>query len=455
LTPEDYGCVAILDLTAGILAILIGAGMAQAVVRIHFDSDTEAEQKSTWWTGLVWVTGSATLLCGAMFLARDWLATFTLGEGIDHGGLLYTLAIGTLWFNSISAVPEAYLAVKKWSLLFVGISLGRLLLNIGLNVWFLVGLKWGVTGLLVGNLIAAGVNLLVLAVCVCRDLGRVQVKRRVVKSLLLFGSPLIVTALLSLLMHEADRFFLRTFGDLGDVGVYSLAYKIGQAVNTLCLVPFAAIWNVVMYEIAQQPNAKQTFARIFKFYVFGLFLVMLAASLFAFSLLPILTPGEFDQAVDLIPIILLAFTFFALHSQFSVPALVAKKTTVLIPATCVGVVVNLGANVILIPIFGAHGAAWSSVLTYAAFSWTGLVLYRRIDRIDYPFGPCMAALCGMVATFLAVRFLVFPYTGLVGQVSTSTLVCGLWFFVLFRSVLRPLIEVIERKTGRKLIFGAR
>ena len=31
LTPADYGCVAILDLTAGILAVVLGSGMSAAV----------------------------------------------------------------------------------------------------------------------------------------------------------------------------------------------------------------------------------------------------------------------------------------------------------------------------------------------------------------------------------------------------------------------------------------
>jgi O-antigen/teichoic acid export membrane protein len=52
LSPADYGCVAILDLTAGILAILIGSGMASAVMRSHFDSDDEEYRSRVWWTGL-------------------------------------------------------------------------------------------------------------------------------------------------------------------------------------------------------------------------------------------------------------------------------------------------------------------------------------------------------------------------------------------------------------------
>ena len=58
----------------------------------------------------------------------------------------------------------------------------------------------------------------------------------------------------------------------------------------------------------------------------------LAASLFAYPLLPLLTPGDYGEAIDLIPIVLLAYMLYAMHHQFCVPALLAKRTAALIPA---------------------------------------------------------------------------------------------------------------------------
>ncbi|MDA0281997.1 MAG: glycosyltransferase [Planctomycetota bacterium] len=455
LSPADYGCVAILDLTAGILAILIGSGMASAVMRSHFDSEDEDARSRVWWTGLTWVVLSATALVVPLVIGRHAIAELTLGTDITNGAMFYVLAAGTLWMNTVSELLETWLRVKKRSGTFVVLSMGRLLLNIGLNVWFLVGLDLGVAGLLTGNVIAATVNTIILLVLFARSQSRFAFDKAVLRTLLCFGSPLIIQAFLSLMMHEADRYLLRAYASLDDVGVYSLAYKVGQAVNTLCMIPFGAIWGVVMYEIAQQPDAKNTYAQVFKYYVYGLLVVMLAAALFAFPVLPVLTPGDFSQAVDLIPIIVLAFVFFAMHSQFCVPVLLARRTAALIPASIAGVAANVVCNMLLIPRFGAQGAAWASVATYATFSFTGLWFYRKVDRYPYPFARCLLAAFAVGGTYVGVRFFVFPeVVGLAFRLAIATLVTGLWTVVLFGPVALPLLQVLEEKTGFRFIPSA-
>ncbi|MBI1314227.1 oligosaccharide flippase family protein [bacterium] len=455
LSTADYGCVAILDLTAGILGIFIGAGVAQAVVRFHFDADSDDGRSRVWWTGLVWMIAAASLVAGSMLIGRGPLAELTLGGDVADGSFFYLLAIATLWMNTVAELLQTYLRVRKWSGLFVLCSLGRLLLNIGLNVWLLVGLEQGVSGLLAGNLIAAGLNTAALAGIFLVTMPYRGLDIPLLRRLLSFGSPLIVQALLSLMMHEADRYLLRIFGSLEQVGVYSLAYKIGQAVNMLCLVPFASIWNVVMYEIAAQPDARRTYAIVFRHYVNALLIVMLAASLFAFVLLPVLTPGDYAAAIDLIPIVLLAFVFFSMHAQFCVPALLAKKTAALIPASAAGVIVNLAANMILVPRLGAVGAAWSSVLTYATFSFGGLLVYRQLDRYPYPFGRLFVSTLLVGATFVEVRYGVFSrIEGLLTQLLIATLVTFVWAIVLCGPAALPVIELLEQKTGRRLIPSA-
>jgi O-antigen/teichoic acid export membrane protein len=452
LSTADYGCVAILDLTAGILAILIGAGMSQAVVRYHFDAKGEAQQSRVWWSGFSWILVAATAVVTPLVLFRGTVAQVTLGSAISDGAFFYLLAAATLWMNTVGSLLETYLRVRKWSGTYVVVSMGRLLLNIGLNVWFLVGLELGVTGLLLGNLIAASLNTVVLLGVFVRSQNAFAVDAETLKGLLRFGSPLIVQAFLSLMMHEADRFLLRTFGSLESVGVYSLAYKVGQAVNTLVLIPFASVWNVVLYEIAQQPDAPKNYANVFRYYVYGLLVVMLAASLFAYPVLPVLTPGAFGAAVDLVPVILLAFVFFSMHSQFSVPALLAKRTSVLIPASVAGVIVNVVANCALIPQWGAMGAAWASVATYAAFSFVGLLFYRQIDRYPYPFARCGLAALGVAGTYVGVRYGLFPHlTELWTQAAVATVVSLLWTGILCARAVEPIIGTIERKTGRRIL----
>ncbi|RMH08935.1 MAG: hypothetical protein D6704_02175 [Nitrospirae bacterium] len=400
LRPADYGIIAILDFIGGMLAILIGAGMASAVTRYHFEANDDRKRACIWWTGLTCVAVTGVVCILPALSARDLLAVWTLGPTVTAGGFYYALILPTMWFNVIGQLLDGYLRVRKWSGLSVGVNLFRLIFNIGLNVYCLAVLGLGVTGILLGNLITSGLVTLLLFGLFARHVGTYSFHYSLLTQLWQFGGPLIGTALLSSLMHEADRYLLRLFVDMEQVGIYSLAYMVSYGVYSLCLLPFTMIWSVLVYEIAERPDAKEIYIRVFEYFTYGLALIMLGVSLFAGNLLGVMVAPDYLQATDLIPIICLAYLFFGLHEHFRVPVMLAKKTLTLLPVVSIATLVNLGANLGLIPLLGTAGAAWASVLTFAVYSLVGLWRYRRIDRFPYPFTRCASVVGGMIITYL-------------------------------------------------------
>jgi O-antigen/teichoic acid export membrane protein len=431
LTPADYGITAILDLTTTIFALMIGGGMVTAVTRFHFDGESESHQDRVWWTGLSYVTIVATIVLLPMWIGRQILSDLTLGDGLVSGPYFYTLALATTWLSTIACIFDTYLRVKKWSGLFVVISTGRLLLNVTLNVWFLVGLKLGVEGLLIGNLIATVAHTLVLFVVFVRSRGGFCIDRDMTERLVRFSMPLVATAFLSMLMHEADRYVLRVMVGMDEVGVYSLAHKIGFAVNTLCLLPFSSIWHVAIYDIEKMPDSGQIFGRMFGWFTSAIGILLLGASLCVHPVLPWLTPESYGEAIDLISVILLGFFFFGLSFQFEVPALLTKRSMLMVPGSVAGVIVNLIANVLLIPVIGAWGAAWAGVVTYAVYSFLVLAACRYAMKISYPWARSVFTTLGFITTYLVVRFLCFPEMNEWMQLATSVFVCGAWAVGLF------------------------
>lgn len=426
LSPADYGVVGMLDTTAAILSLMIGGGMVAAVTRFHFERPSEVDHDRTWWTGLTWVACASVVVLTPLWLGRQTLLSLTLPQGVSNGEWLYTLTLATILVQLVGHLVDGYLRVLKWSGVFVAISLGRLLLNIGLNVWFLVGMNYGVEGLLMGNLLASIAHTVVLlGVFVCTR-GPYQFSFSLAKKLLRFSAPLMLTAFLAMLMHESNRYILVYLVSDSDLGVYAFAQKIGFAVNTLCLLPFSSIWQVAIYDINRQKNSDKTFTQIFGWFVYGLGILLLGAALTVHPILPLLTPDAFGPAVELISVILLALFVYGLQIQFEVPALLTKRTGLLVPGSVAGVLTNLSFNYLLVPHMGLWGAAWASVATYAAYSFTTLLICRRVRPLAYPWRPSLAAAIGLVASYLIVRFYLFPHFGVAGQLLASIVCCGLW-----------------------------
>jgi len=435
LSPADYGIIAILDLTVGVLSIVVGSGMGAALSRYHFTANDNAERDEIWWTGLTFVVIVATVCIMPLWFCSGAVAHLTLGPSVPSGEAFYSLILPTLWFGVIGGLPDAYLKTRKWSGLSVGFNLGRLLLNVGLNLYFLIVSRLGVTGLLLGNLITGGVITVAFLVVMSISLGTYTFHWPLIPKLWRFGSPLIITGLLSIILHQADRYFIRAFLDLNQVGIYSFAYTIGQAVNTLILLPFGAIWNVVAYEIANRPDAKHVYSQVFEYFVYVLLLVMLAVALLARQMLGLLVPANYLPAADLIPVVCLAYLFFSLHEHFKVPVMLAKRTTDLLPVFISAVVVDTILNLILIPSFGSAGAAWASVVSFATFSFVGLWRYRRVDKYEYPLRRCGVVLGGMIFSYLAYEKLsgsTFSYI----EFGAAILIWLTWALLLFRPLLR-------------------
>jgi O-antigen/teichoic acid export membrane protein len=437
LSPADYGVMAILDLTINLLAILAGAGVASAATRAHFNAAAELDHDHVWWTAIVGMAVVSTVVVLPPFVLRDRLAFLVFGPGLPEGPRYLAIALPTLWLGSVTLVVDAYFRARKASYFVVGVGLTRLVVNVLLNVTFLVYWEMGLEGILWGNLVSAGVAALAQGAAFLRSRHQVQFSWPLARTYWRFGWPLVVYGVLSAVMHEADRYVLRLFVTFHEVGLYSVAYQIGQAVNTLVMTPFLSIWGVMIYEIANEPDARGTYARVFKYYCFGLSLVLLFASLFARPILQLLAPVEYAPAADIVPVVCLAYLFFSMHDHFKVPALLRGRTTILLPIVSLAALSNIGLNLLLVPQFGAAGAAWASVLTFAIFAFGGLLQYRRIDRYEYPFAACALAIAGMVTTYIAHRALVAVTSGYAHVAWAAVIWIG-WVVVLFRSEIQQL-----------------
>lgn len=435
LAPADYGVLAILDLSVALLAIVLASGTVRSAVRHHFEAGGERERDALWWTGLTLLVLSGVVLLVPALIFRESLAAWTLGGEQGRGAYFFLLALSTLALSTLEQLFQAHLRVYKQSSLFVAVSLGRLLVNIALNLWLLIALRLGVAAILLGNLITAAIAAAVLFALFARKRGRARLRFDLTGELFSYGTPLVVASLLATAMHSLDRYLLRVMLDLEEVGVYSVAYAIGQGINTLVLHPFSQIWYVVIYELDGKEQLHAAVRAVFRYFFTLLALLMLGISLFAVPLLRLLVAPEFQPAAELIPILCLAYLFFSLHAHFNLPPLLAKRTMATIPPHLLGVVVNVAANLALIPALGARGAAWASVVTFAVYSFGGLVAYRRIRRFDYPLLGGGLALLGMVATFVAWSYATSWADGPIVAAGLAVIVWLGWAVVLLAPLL--------------------
>jgi O-antigen/teichoic acid export membrane protein len=388
LSPRDYGIVALLEAAVAVVASLAIGGLAPAATRCHQMEDDPARRHAVWTTGLIWVAGLVAVLVALGFAGRSALAPLLVGAQVEEGAAFVPLLLGIVASNLVGSYAFAYLRAQKRSRLYLALTVIALALRIGLNVWFLAALRWGVRGFLLGAAIAGGAQAaaLVAILFVGRPLRFDPARGR---EMLHFGAPLALVALASLAMHQADLFLLRwLLPSLSDLGLYAFAYTLAQRVNGMVLTPFGAIWNVSLYEIGRAAPAERgpRFRRVFTAYVVVAGFVLSALALFADAILALAADPAYEPAARLVPGLAGAFLLFSLHSFFVVPALLHGRSGMVSRTALAAALANVVLVVALAPRWGVGGAVVASVLTYAIYAFYGHLRYRRLDDLRYPLG---------------------------------------------------------------------
>jgi O-antigen/teichoic acid export membrane protein len=278
-------------------------------------------------------------------------------------------------------------------------AVARLLAAVGVNVYLIAGLGWGIEGFLYGNLAVGSIFAVWLVFYALRATG-FGYSGAALRRMLVFGFPFVPANLCAALLHEGNRLILQRYVTLADVGVFSLGYKIAMMANAAVLLPFAMAWAPIVYEVRRRDDAPETYATVMRLFTYVLLLGMLALAVFARELIQILAGPEFQDAYRVIPLVALGYVFFSMHEHLKVPVLLTDRTREIPVVYAITVAFSLAINLALIPWWGSLGAAAASTATFAVFALVAWLRYRRYYAIPFSFRQIGLALLGAVAVFL-------------------------------------------------------
>lgn len=176
------------------------------------------------------------------------------------------------------------------------------------------------------------------------------------RELIKYVSPLILASLGAFYVAYADKYFLRLFGNLTEVGLYALAARVGSVLGVLNNA-FNMSWMADRFEIVKQENAKEVYRRVFRFFTSFLILVGAALALFTNDLFMVLTSPSFYSAADVVPIIIASVIIHSTTVYCNFGIMLHKRTAYLARVSFYKVILSTIGYVVLIPHFGLFGAA--------------------------------------------------------------------------------------------------
>ena len=380
LTPGDYGIVNVVTSVSSFLAVLIMMALNGAATRFHYKNTDENYRKILWGTITVIVFISS-LGWGAVFFTFHRLLVDPFIGEIDFYPYA-VIGLANTIITPLFLLFQSYLQARQEALHYSINTFSHFLVQVGLAVVFIAVYKMGAVGLLLSNVITSLIFFIYVLIVYIPKIT-IGINKKVAKESFGYSLPLLPHQISIWSAGTIDRLFLNGYKGEAVTGIYSVGQQFGGVVGTIAFSVNQAFvpWFFQMIE-----KGKEGFRKIEKmglFAVVGYSLIAFVISLFSPEILRFMVSENFRDAWEVIPILSFAFVFHGVYFFF-INILFVKDTGWVFTVTLAAMIVDVVANIILVPLWGFWGAGIACFLTYFSRSIFALILsLKKSKEIRY------------------------------------------------------------------------
>ncbi|MBN1562094.1 oligosaccharide flippase family protein [candidate division KSB1 bacterium] len=398
-----------------ILTVVYSYGLDTAFFRFYILDDTPAGRNRVFSTAYNSILLTSLFLSAVIIFARGPLAARLFSPEIHALPVdlpwMIILSAGILFFDSMTLMPFLILRAEEKPVQFIFFKFLNVVINFVCNIVLIVNLKMGIEGIFVANLISSALTFLLMAPVSLRHFKFIF-HWPTFRELLAFGIPYLPSTLSVGLMDTIDKIILERLDSVQVVGLYGPNAKMGMFM-ALFITAFRFAWHPFFLSTCKQENARQVFKKVFTYVMLACSVVFIFFSLFIDDIVRLrignfsLLGQEYWEGTVVVPIIFLAYIFYAAYLNFIIGIYLEKKTKYLPFITGAGVLGNVAALYLLIPTIGFVGAAWARVIAYMIMAAALYVVGQRLYPVQYEWGRLLKMTLVVAALFALGRLDLF------------------------------------------------
>lgn len=377
LTVSEYGTLELFYAIGAVVSGFLSVGLAHATLRFYFEYPDPSDRNAVVSTNLLASIAITTLGVLPVAYFAGELSEFLLDDPAYKTGVWLLLA--TIVLELSSQVGLSYVRAVERSVLFVSVSVAKLVAQVAVNSVTVMVLNAGVVGVLAGNLATVALAWILLSGFALRHCGwRFSLDKLL--PVLKYSYPFLLATLVGLVSANIDRFLIKGLVDLRALGLYALATKLSKLLYDLIGEPFNQAYGSFRFSIMGKADAGAIQARIVRY--------LLAASCFAAlglvyvvdAVLHVLSAPEYWPAAKLVPILALAAVLRLVTYPLQTGILYGKHTRHLFHISVMVAVLSAVGGLILINWLEELGACITVLLT----SFAAMVMTNRVSQRYFP-----------------------------------------------------------------------
>jgi len=450
MSPHGFGTLELVLTTINLLGLLMNCGMNNATQRFYWDAEIAENLRPSLVSGGLLTQLTLGLLLagiGIWFAPQiEYLMAHT-GAPITHNTLLAALLLLMVIQVTQYLLDVTRLHFAPWKFLVFS-SLSRVLTMLA-ALYAVATLARGVEGYVQAQALV-GLALIPLGIYLVRGDITWRIDVPMLKQQIRFGYPFIFAGMAYWLFGSMDRWMLANMSSVEETGIYSVAFRFASIVLFVSAA-FGQAWSPYAIKLKSDfpSHYKHIFAHILLLLLFVMLLVGGAISLFSGEIMALFMPDAYRDAA--IPLGILAFGIVLQATQqiTAIGISLERKTYILALMAWITACVNLLGNWLLIPHYGATGAATATAFSYFVLTAGYIYFTQKLHPLPIAWKK-LAVLLLLGGLVLAASILLHSATiewrGIAAKLTIATLCVGLSLYCLPIRALRRLTAELQPKT---------
>ncbi|PEA84136.1 polysaccharide biosynthesis protein [Bacillus pseudomycoides] len=380
-TPSEYGKYSMFLLIANVINAIILVGLDQSFVRFFHEEESKSRGKLLYATLKIPIIMCLVVCSGIIIFYKSFSYVVFEAYSIQ----LLVLIVLNNFFMLFNRFSLLVIRMQQKGKMYSLMQIVQKTSNIILIVLFFIPLKNNFLALVYAFVIS-NMIVTIFAIYVEKEFwGFSQVRGKLKTSnseLIKFGIPLVFTFLITWLFQSIDRIFIQYFNDYNELGLYSAAFSIIALLNAVQSA-FTMFWVPVAYE-AYSKNESNVyfFEKINKIVTYLMFLIGILMIAFK-DVIVFILGQDFREASAIMPFLVFMPLMYTISETTVLGISFKKKSNYHVIIAFSAALVNIVGNLVLVPSFGAKGAAISTGLSYIIFFSMRTLISRYLYRVNY------------------------------------------------------------------------
>lgn len=378
LSPEQYGISSLVTTVTSLLFVLCCLGLEQGFVRFFYDEEEENRGRLLY-NCLYYPFFMLILVSGILFLFRRKISIFIIGK-IDNN---------IIWILILSII---FTSLKNFSLLIIRMQQkGKLYSTFNVLIKVLefgfILLLYNIYGndykTLVLSILFSTIIITILSIYTEKKFWNFKGQTKTsINDLAKFSAPLVLTMALNWIFGSCDKIVIKTFSNLNEVGLYAGAFKIIALISVI-QNGFTTFWTPVTYEhYSKKPNDLVFFKKA-NDYLSLIFFILGIGVLLSRNIIILLLGKKYYLSIFIMPMLVFIPIMYLISETTMLGIDFKKQTKYFLYVSIVVSITNLIGNIILVPYFGAKGAAISTGISYILFFYLRTYFSTRLINFGF------------------------------------------------------------------------